>query len=491
MIKLNKKEVYDKISACWIGKNIGGTIGTPYEHKEQLLDVKGFVTEPGKPLPNDDLDLQLVWLCALYDHGPRAINSKLLGEYWLTYIGPCWNEYGVCKANMEDGFLPPMSGSVTNDDWKHSNGAWIRTEVWACSFPAMPDIAVKMAYEDACVDHGNGEGTMAAIFVAAMESVAFVNNNINDLLEIGLSKIPENCRVSRSVRLVMDCYKKGMDWKDTRNAVVEDSKDLGWFQAPANVAFAVLGLLYGGCDFKKSMLYAVNCGDDTDCTAATVGALLGIMYGNAGIPEDWKAYIGDDIECVCVRQEHPVFPKTCTELTNRVYENLPVTLGSYVKFSNRTKNYGGSKAVKLVDGETDLENFDINEWKGNSFAVMLQNRSPYTLTAECPYAEAVLELDAEPVLKPLQSISGKLTVIHSDKHNDQMHVNVKWFLPEGFTVDCPKNLFLNYKSGKTQSSVCRFTITAGETVAADNDIVVQIKCPHRPNSAFIPLHLIG
>ena len=84
-----------------------------------------------------------------------------------------------------------------------------------------------------------------------MESVAFVNNNINELLEIGLSKIPESCRVSRSVRLVMDCFEKGMDWKDARNAIVEDSKDLGWFQAPANVAFVVLGLFYGGCDFKK------------------------------------------------------------------------------------------------------------------------------------------------------------------------------------------------------------------------------------------------
>lgn len=112
MIKLNREELNDKINACWIGKNIGGTIGAPYEGKRELLNVTGFVTEAGKPLPNDDLDLQLVWLKALYERGPKNINSKVLGEYWLTYIGPCWNEYGICKANMQDGFLPPMSGSV-------------------------------------------------------------------------------------------------------------------------------------------------------------------------------------------------------------------------------------------------------------------------------------------------------------------------------------------------------------------------------------------
>ena len=36
-----------------------------------------------------------------------------------------------------------------------------------------------------------------------------------------------------------------MSWKDCRELLVKDSEDLGWFQAPANVGFVVLGLLYG------------------------------------------------------------------------------------------------------------------------------------------------------------------------------------------------------------------------------------------------------
>ena len=70
----------DKVKACWIGKNLGGTLGTPYEGKRELLDVKGFASEPGEPLPNDDLDLQLVWLHALENEGPQNIKSELLGE---------------------------------------------------------------------------------------------------------------------------------------------------------------------------------------------------------------------------------------------------------------------------------------------------------------------------------------------------------------------------------------------------------------------------
>lgn len=69
MIKINKKELWDKIYACWIGKNIGGTIGGPYEGSRELLNISGFTTPPNQALPNDDLDLQLLWLKAVEDYG--------------------------------------------------------------------------------------------------------------------------------------------------------------------------------------------------------------------------------------------------------------------------------------------------------------------------------------------------------------------------------------------------------------------------------------
>ena len=115
MAKFNRSEMRDKIYACWMGKNIGGTMGTPYEGRQQVNDIQGFVTKPGETLVNDDLDLQLVWLKAAEHLGPRAINERVLGEYWLTYITPHWNEYGVGKSNMRGGFMPPLSGEVTQE----------------------------------------------------------------------------------------------------------------------------------------------------------------------------------------------------------------------------------------------------------------------------------------------------------------------------------------------------------------------------------------
>ena len=70
MLTFNREQLRDKIYACWVGKNIGGTMGTPYEGRQQLNDIQGFVTQPGEVLPNDDLDLQLVWLRAMDEMVP-------------------------------------------------------------------------------------------------------------------------------------------------------------------------------------------------------------------------------------------------------------------------------------------------------------------------------------------------------------------------------------------------------------------------------------
>ena len=56
----------------------------------------------------------------------------------------------------------------------------------------------------------------------------------------------------------------------------------------------VMGWLAGEGDFGRAVCIASNCGKDTDCTAATVGALMGII-DPAGIPDHWLAPIGRDL----------------------------------------------------------------------------------------------------------------------------------------------------------------------------------------------------
>ena len=186
--QLSLERYYDKVLGCWTGKNIGGTLGAPFEGQREMNDVKFYVQDlKGKPAPNDDLDLQLIWLLAAERFGIFNINERILGEYWLSHITGPWNEYGVCKANMRNGLTPPLSGSCNNDQWRYSNGAWIRSEIWACVFPGSPDEAANFAYFDACCDH-SGEGIYAELFTAAMQSAAFVLDNVREVIEVVLER---------------------------------------------------------------------------------------------------------------------------------------------------------------------------------------------------------------------------------------------------------------------------------------------------------------
>ncbi len=127
---LNIVDYKSKLLGCWTGKNIGGTLGAPFECKRGVFDLT-FYTQNlgGEPLPNDDLDLQLVWLNAVEKYG-KFINSSILGEYWHSYVIPNWGEYGARKNNMRMGIVPPLSGYV-NNIFRDSCGAFILSEIWA------------------------------------------------------------------------------------------------------------------------------------------------------------------------------------------------------------------------------------------------------------------------------------------------------------------------------------------------------------------------
>lgn len=499
-VKLNKEAYRDKVYACWIGKNIGGTMGTPFEGKRQINDIKGFTTAPGVVLPNDDLDLQLVWLYALEQCGPNAINANLLGEYWISYITPHWNEYGIGKSNLKRGIPAPMSGDYDND-WKHSNGAWIRSEIWATTAPAMPHVAAHYAMQDAMVDHGAGEGTFAAAFVAALQSAAFVISDLRKCIEVGLAAIPDECRMAKSIKFVLECYDNGMSWIDARNAVQQLNSDIGdgWFEAPSNVTYAAIGLLWGEGDFKKSMITAINCGDDTDCTGATVGATMGILYGTAGIPKDWSQYIGEDIVTISLARGNngKTLPTNCTELTDRVVKvaNIVVSTNS-IKETNWDCNQSFSDYdVEICDKNVIPEDIHTKlvEFVTQKVKPITSGLVPYSIYEENVFMNAQVSLDRAPDIAPGEEIGVHVTLRSKCYfENENRNMTMRWILPEGFTATGKKSLMMKaFNPHSAGVAECDFVIKAGDTVDCVNRVILEINATSRCTPMYIAIPLMG
>ncbi len=503
-MKLNYEVYKDKVRACWIGKNIGGTLGGPFEGVRKKLDVTGFVTAKGEPLPNDDLDLQLVWLHAMEMEGPKHLTADVLGDYWLSFITMYAGEYSIARRNMEMGIIPPLSGETENN-WslKHSNGAWIRTEIWATLFPAQPDMAVRYAIEDAKVDHGNGEGTYAAMLVAAMESAAFLVTDLRKLIEIGLAKIPYDCRMARTVRLLLDCYDNGVPAMDARDTILKENYDIGdgWFSAPSNVGYALLGLLYGEGDFKKSMLLAVNCGDDTDCTAGTVGSVLGIMYGTAGIPKDWAEYVGDKI-ITCSINQGTAFPfvGTCTKLTEKVTKLAPMV----------TYQMKGHFAIvpEFVCGEndevsdSDIEYFALpygqSEESEEMAVSVLTLKNPNTIVKNCGAVYAMVTVQDGPYAtagaeKRISIMfQNRLKAFGQQPHN----IKVSLILPEGWTANTEEfDMFVSQWWCISENTYNTFPVdivlTAPEKITAHSRILIMVEEYGRHHVEVIPVMLLN
>jgi len=310
---LNEQDYYRTVYGGWLGKNIGGTLGAPVEGKKELLELDFYPVLQDGPLENDDLDLQLVWLHALEQYGPK-LTSKELGQEWAEHIFFPFDEYGYALTNLRRGITPPLAGAF-NNPFTHCMGSPIRSEIWGMVTPGAPHVAAHYAYQDAVVDHAGGEGVFGEMFFAAIESAVFMEKDRDKLITIAMSYIPESSRTAKAMRDLIQWHSEGKSWIEARALILEHHGHDNFTDAPQNIAFTILGWLYGE-DFEDAILKAVNCGYDTDCTAATLGAILGMIAGPEGLPDKWVNPVGDRVVVSPPIKGFPA-PANLDELTRR------------------------------------------------------------------------------------------------------------------------------------------------------------------------------
>jgi len=495
---LKRKDYFQKLLGCWMGKNIGGTLGDPFEWIRQVNNVSYYIQDlHGDPLANDDLDIQLLWLIAMEEQGVK-IDSHILSDYWLLYLTPQWGEYGNSKLNMRSGLMPPLSGTFRNI-YKDSCGSFIRSEIWACISAGFPEIAARYAFQDAIIDHGNGEGTYGEVFCAALESAAFVEKDLNTLIAIGLSYIPDNCGVANAVRNVLNCHKLGSTWLEARDDVLknhcglvdrisdEDVKKgfglgkLG-YHVPLNIAMVMIGLLYGEGDFGKSICMTVNCGEDTDCTAATLGSIWGILNGIDAIPDKWKKPIGRHIKTACLNigplgHYGDQLPATIDDLSVRVDRifgkicleyNLPAAQSEdkFIDVSKMEKLFATSDFCKIYDKMNYVE---------------------YRFT----FFNVCIDYGGDPTIKT--RIARKLRLIIENKYRVQEVVKITWTLPPGWSISPDRQTTIYVPSKGVEKHICEleYQLTAENVENLINRFTVEIGFDGRHSLMLVPVILLN
>lgn len=495
----------DKVAGCWMGKNIGGVLGAPFEAKRQFNDVSFYAQDLSMgPPPNDDLDLQIVWLAAVERYG-RNVNASILGDYWLNFVIPNWVEYGTGKANLRAGLVPPMSGAVDND-YRNSCGCYIRSEIWACLAPGNPALAAKYAFEDAIVDHAD-EGMQAEIFCAALQSAAFVQSDPYKLIDIALSYVPEDGKFAAAIHAALCAKEEGVSFREavarihnaapgtfgvqgcTYAEAKKASDAMGFasvgepgMDAPENVGFLIAAWLYGN-DFGERLTLANSAGEDTDCTCATLGAILGIIGGVDGIPEKWKAPIGDKIVTMCINKTWGGVwvPQTCTELADRVLRVTPGFLGT----EKCDLLAPGGYTIQCQENlycldESDYQPRINGSGKDHHLPIRkLTALSSNVIRAEYPNFEVIVDLEGEPFFAQGENRSFHVSVRNCFEMRRQEWAKITLYAPEGVELLSAAQVMLPLNNVWGASAEAEFIVNADLYAGAKLEMLVDVQLEGR------------
>ena len=330
--ELDENTLRDKIKGAWLGRICGCLLGKPiegitFEEIESLLKetnnypmnryikaseitdemykrykypLRGrcFADTIKRAPWDDDTNYVVMAQCLLEKYG-RDFTPDDMVKNWLALqgINSYYTAEHVAFRNFVNGYRPPFS-AVYKNPYREMIGAQIRGDYFGYINPGDPEKAAEMAWRDACISHVKN-GIYGEMFVAAMIACAAVTDNVEDIIRGGLAEIPETSRLYDKITRVIEDYKNGVSRLEAYAKVKEEYpiKDSdSWLHTISNASVVAIGLLYGEGDFGKSICGAVEIGYDTDCNGATVGSVIGMRNGTAGIGEEWTKPTGGKLE---------------------------------------------------------------------------------------------------------------------------------------------------------------------------------------------------
>lgn len=289
----------DKIKGGWAGKMIGVTYGAPHEFRfQQAINTDSMKWKPAdikESIWQDDIYVQLTFLMAMDKYGIDAPAVRF--QEMLAKAGyPLWCANMQARKNYFDHIYAPASGNPVNSYRADDIDFQIEADYIGFMNPAMPQNVVNIAGK---IGHimNYGDGVYGGIFLGAMYSAAYFENDIRKVIEAGLEAIPAQSDYARIVRDVIKLHEHYPgDWKAAWKELeakwgsvdISAAGDPFNIDAKLNGAYIVMGLLYGEGDYMKTLEITTRCGQDADCNPSSAMAVLGLINGFSKLPADMQ-----------------------------------------------------------------------------------------------------------------------------------------------------------------------------------------------------------
>lgn len=318
-LKISPEHLMNKIKGGWAGQAIGVTYGGPTEFRylgktmsddEQVpWGEADYILRTMEQTPGlyDDIYMDLTFVEVFERLGVDApVDSLAMAFAHADY--PLWHANQAARYNILSGVMPPQSGHWQNNPHADDIDYQIEADYAGLMAPAMPNTASEISDK---VGHimNYGDGWYGGVYMGAMYSIAFLSDDVEFIVTEALKAIPAESKFYRCMSDVIECWRENPNsWRTAWEMLDEKwDNDIACsdgalrpfnIDATINSAYVIIGLLYGGGDFGRTIDIAMRCGQDSDCNPASAGGILGTAIGYDNIPEEWLAPLrmAEDVE---------------------------------------------------------------------------------------------------------------------------------------------------------------------------------------------------
>lgn len=328
---LPRAEYQERLHGMWLGQCIANWTGLRTEAARIappfFTDADWGTTPPGGQhidfvlnqdpwLADDDTDIEYVYLHKLSTLNPRRGNltADEIRDAWLAHMDPnfIWVSNYRAWTLMGRGVRPPGTAHPwPNQLWAFID-AQLTTEFFGALSPGMPEQA--LAFADLPIrTTAFGHAVQASQFYVVLYALATrVDPGLSGrdkalwLVREARKWIMDGSKTADIVDFVLADFLANPDvnnWELTRDRIADrymiNPGQYGWQyynwpESSVNFACGVLCLLYGQCDYRRTVQIGTLSGWDSDNCTATMGGLLGLMLGYDGVKAQFPGVVFSD-----------------------------------------------------------------------------------------------------------------------------------------------------------------------------------------------------
>lgn len=312
------QDIYKRIYASWLGKNIGIRLGAPIESwtgpevRKCYQPITDYLTDYSQFAADDDANGPLFFADVMKYHSIDNVTAQDMASNLLNVVPYekgffWWGGKGISTEhtawlNLMNHIDAPLSGSCKQNSKAVSEqiGGQIFSDCWGYLALDKPEIAKDLAEKMSSVTH-DLDGIEGGKFIAVCISLAWNIHDTRELIHTALQYLNQNSNYARLIQEMLDFHLQYPKDPARCLAYIEEKHSYDHYEGLChilpNTAIMLYGMLYGKNNFDLTMQLIAEAGRDTDCNLGNVGSIIAMMVGLENIDEKWIKPMNDTLLC--------------------------------------------------------------------------------------------------------------------------------------------------------------------------------------------------